>query len=183
LDATDGDGNFDQLEEDTLTAESPIQPQPGGASAITLYNPQSDPATGSNSSSSSNTDGFPPGLATTDPIQQPSSFSLSLFRARQDRDTDIRMQQVRGWKTSLDRILASSSSTDNLAYLPSGEHTIQIPQPMLQTAITPSVRNDLIVGVTYLCILALEYICLSASIDEEETAHQKQSEKSCNFQV
>jgi len=97
LDATDEDGNYDQFEEDTLTAESPIQPQPGGASAITLYNPQSDPATGSNSSSSSNTNGFPPGLATIDPIQ-PSSFSLSLVRARQDRDTEIRMQQVREWK-------------------------------------------------------------------------------------
>jgi len=84
---------------------------------------------------------------------------------------------------SLDRILDSSSSTDNFAYLPSGEHTIQIPQPMLQTAITPSVRNDLIVGVIYLCILALEYKYSSASIDEEETPHQNKARPNLKFTI
>ena len=83
------------------------------------------------------------------------------------------MQQVMEWQQSLDRI-DNSSSTDNFAYLPSGVHTIQIPQPVLQTAITPKVRSVLIVGVIGACILALKYKGSSALIDEEETVNQTQ---------
>ena len=50
MDATDPDDNFHHFNEQTPPAHSPMQPQPGGQSAISLYNLQSDPTTGSNSS-------------------------------------------------------------------------------------------------------------------------------------
>jgi hypothetical protein len=46
---------------------------------------------------------------------------------------------------------------------------------VFQTAITPRVRNGLIMGVIGACIMALKCKYSSASIDKEETAHQKQS--------
>ena len=77
---------------------------------------------------------------------------------------------------SLDRILDNASSSNDFAYLPSGVHAIQMPQPVLQTAITPMVRNGLTMGVIGACILALKYKSSSASIGEEEAANQNQSE-------
>jgi hypothetical protein len=90
--ATGGDGNY------TLPAASPMLPQPVGSIAISLDNPQSDPTTGSDSSSGTRfyihplvnqliTQARVPRI-NSDFVFQPPTFNLSWARMRKEKGSE-----------------------------------------------------------------------------------------------